>query len=270
MTYSLQLTASENKGFYLLIFIVGLAVGLLSTVVGMGGGIVMVPALTALAGLAQIEAMATSLATIALISSWNTWRYHRQGLVRWQVVIWVALGSGVCASSAGVIAPNLPERVLVGLLILVLLALAWKTFRIGSISAKETGSRNKSHKTALAIGSLGGLIAGFTGIGGGGITTSLMLVTGITKNKTTVPTSNAIMVFTTSAGALTYALHGDCSWPQLGLIHADYALLLATGAVCSSFIGIRINKIIPLKIRKTILGSILLLITLRLIFQIMS
>ncbi len=254
----------------MLIFIVGLAVGLLSTVVGMGGGILMVPALTALSELPQIEAMATSLATIALIASWNTWRYHRQNLVRWRVVVWVALGSGICAAIAGLIAPNLPEKVLVGLLILVLLMLAWKTFRIGKVEAKENSDKTKKHVTALAIGSFGGLIAGFTGIGGGGITTSLMLVTGITKNRTTVPTSNAIMIFTTAAGALTYALHGSSSWPRLGLIHADYSLLLAAGAVCSSFIGIRINQIIPLKVRKTLLGCILLLIALRLIFQIIS
>jgi len=249
------------------IFIIGLAVGLLSTVVGMGGGILMVPALTTISGLPQIEAMATSLATIALVSSWNTWRYHRQKMVRWRVVIWVALGSGVCASIASFIAPNLPEKVLIGLLVLVLLILAWKTFRIGSVKAKENTDKTKKNIIALAIGSLGGLIAGFTGIGGGGITTSLMLVTGITKNRVTVPTSNAIMIFTTSAGAITYALHGNCNWPQLGLIHADYSLLLAAGAVCSSFIGIRLNQIIPLKIRKTILGFILLFIALRLIFQ---
>jgi uncharacterized membrane protein YfcA len=233
----------------------------------MGGGILMVPALTTISGLPQIEAMATSLATIALVSSWNTWRYHRQKLVCWRVVIWVALGSGICASIAGFIAPKLPEKVLVGLLILVLLMLAWKTFRIGSVEAKKSDDKTKNHTIALAIGSLGGLIAGFTGIGGGGITTSLMLVTGITKNRTTVPTSNAIMVFTTAAGAITYALHGDCSWPQVGLIHADYSLFLATGAIISSFIGIRLNQIIPLKVRKTVLGCILLFIALRLLFQ---
>jgi uncharacterized membrane protein YfcA len=250
-----------------LIFIVGLSVGLLSTVVGMGGGILMVPALTAIAGLPQIEAMATSLATIALVSSWNTWRYHRQDLVRWHIVIWVAMGSGICAAIAGFIAPNLPEKVLVGLLILVLLILAWKTFRIGTINATENTDKKNRHIQALGIGSLGGLIAGFTGIGGGGITTSLMLVTGITKNRTTVPTSNAIMIFTTAAGAISFALNGSCDWPRLGLIHADYSLLLATGAVISSFIGIRINHMIQLKTRKTILGFILLFIALRLIFQ---
>ena len=249
------------------IFIVGLAVGLLSTVVGMGGGILMVPALTALAELPQIEAMATSLGTIALIAIWNTWRYHRQKLVRWQVVIQVALGSGLFAAIAGFIAPSLPEQVLVLLLIIVLLLLAWKTFRIDTINTRGNPNRTNSPIKAFGIGSLSGMIAGFTGIGGGGITTSLMLVTGITKNKTTVPTSNAIMIFTTSAGAISFALNGSCTWPRLGLIHADYSLLLATGAIISSFAGIRINHKIKLKHRKTILGFILLLIALRLIFQ---
>jgi uncharacterized membrane protein YfcA len=252
----------------MMIFIVGLAVGLLSTVVGMGGGILMVPALTALAGLPQIEAMATSLGTIALISLWNTWRYHRQELVRWNVVVWVAAGSGLCAATAGAIAPYLPEKILIGLLISVLLALAWKTFRLGPVSAKKRAEKPDNKIAALSIGSLGGLIAGFTGIGGGGITTSLMLVTGITGNRTTVPTSNAIMIFTTTAGAIAFALNGNSNWPRLGLIHADYTLLLATGAIISSFLGIYLGQKIHLKTRKTILGFILLIIALRLLLQI--
>lgn len=251
----------------MLIFVVGLTVGLLSTVIGMGGGILMVPALTALAGLPQIEAMATSLGTIALISAWNTWRYHRLGLVRWKVVVWIAISSGLCAAAAGTIAPYLPEKVLIGLLILVLLALARKTFQLRPVSVKEATDKTTNKIASLSIGSLGGLIAGFTGIGGGGITTSLMLVSGITENRTTVPTSNAIMIFTTTAGALAFALNGSWTWPRLGLIHADFTLLLATGAIISSFIGIHLNQLIQLKTRKTILGYILLSIALRLIYQ---
>ena len=250
-----------------LIFIVGLSVGLLSTVVGMGGGILMVPVLTALAGLPQIEAMATSLATIALVSSWNSWRYHRQNLVRWKVVAWVAMGSGVCAAIASSISPNLPEEVLIGLLFVVLLILAWKTFHIGTIRTQKSTDATTNHIFALSIGSLGGLIAGFTGIGGGGITTSLMLLSGVTENRTTVPTSNAIMIFTTTAGAISFALNGSCEWPRLGLIHADYSLFLATGAIISSFLGIYISQFIQLKTRKTILGFILLFIALRLLLQ---
>ena len=244
---------------------VGLAVGLLSTVFGLGGGILMVPILTAVANLTQIEAMATSLGTIVLVSIWNTWRYHRKGLVVWQTVLWVALSSGICAALAARLAPLLPEKSLVGFMLLILLILAWKTFRLGTIAEKER--KTSGHQTALGIGSLSGLVAGFTGIGGGGVTTPLMLVAGLVKNRSAAPTSNAIMIFTAGAGALAYALNGACNWPRLGLIQADYSLLLGLGAIISSFAGMRINHLIKLKLRKTILGFILLLIALRLFIQ---
>ena len=251
----------------MLIFIVGLAVGLLSTVFGLGGGVLMVPALTALAGLSQVEAMATSLGTIVIVSAWNSWRYHRQKLVIWRAVLWIASGSASCAAIAGFIAPLIPEKILIGILFLVLLGLTWKTFSLGSIEVRDGTEKTTTRTSSFAIGSLSGLIAGFTGIGGGGITTPLMLVTGIARNRTAAPTSNAIMMFTAAAGSLAYAFHGSCTWPRIGLIQADYSLLLAAGAIISSFIGIRLNQIVPLKVRKKVLGYILLFIALRLIFQ---
>ncbi len=247
---------------------VGLEVGLLSTIFGLGGGIIMVPVLTAAANLTQVEAMATSLATIVLVSIWNTWRYQRKGLIIWRAVFWVALGSGICAALAARLAPLLPEKILVGFMLLILLVLTWKTFRIGTIAEKER--KASGHQTALGIGSLSGLVAGFTGIGGGGVTTPLMLVAGLVKNRSAAPTSNAIMIFTAGAGALAYALNGACDWPRLGLIQADYSLLLGLGAIISSFAGMKINHLIKLKLRKTILGFILLFIALRLSIQLLT
>ena len=46
------------------LLILGMVVGVLSTMMGIGGGIVLVPALTILFGLSQSEAQGTSLATI--------------------------------------------------------------------------------------------------------------------------------------------------------------------------------------------------------------
>ncbi len=228
----------------------------------------MVPVLTAVANLTQVEAMATSLGTIVLVSIWNTWRYQQKGLIIWRAVLWVALGSGICAALAARLAPLLPEKILVGFMLLILLVLAWKTFRIGTIAEKER--KTSGHQTALGIGSLSGLVAGFTGIGGGGVTTPLMLVAGLVKNRSAAPTSNAIMIFTAGAGALAYALNGACDWPRLGLIQADYSLLLGLGAIISSFAGMQINHLIKLKLRKTILGFILLFIALRLFIQLIA
>ena len=252
----------------MLIFVVGLAVGLLSTIFGLGGGIIMVPVLTAIANLSQVEAMATSLGTILLVSIWNTWLYNRKGLVLWRTVLWVAIGSSICAALAARIAPLLPEKGLVGFMLIILLILAWKTFTIGTITDKKR--ENSGHKNALGIGSLSGLVAGFTGIGGGGVTTPLMLVAGLVKNRSAAPTSNAIMIFTAGAGAIAYALNGTCDWPRLGLIQADYSLLLGSGAIISSFVGMKVNHLLKLKLRKTILGFILLFISLRLFIQLLS
>lgn len=49
--------------------LVGAAVGVLSGVLGIGGGIILVPALVLLFGLSQAEAQGTSLATIPLVRS---------------------------------------------------------------------------------------------------------------------------------------------------------------------------------------------------------
>lgn len=227
----------------------------------------MVPVLTTVTNLSQVEAMATSLGTIAIISTWNTWRYNQRGLISWRVVLWVALGSGLCAALAARTAPLLPEKVLVGIMLMVLLALTWETFKLGLV--KEKKQESKSYLSTLAIGSLSGLIAGFTGIGGGVVTTPMMLTAGLVKNHTSAPTSNAVMIFTAGAGALAYTLNGLPDWPKLGLIRADYSLFMAFGAITSSFIGIRINHLIELKLRKTILGFILLFIALRLSYQLL-
>ncbi len=245
----------------------GLMVGLISTVFGIGGGILMVPLLTAITPLSQIEAMATSLTTVAIVTSWNTWRYHRQGLVLWKVAGLVVLGSAICSAIAAYVATFLPEKLLVGFMLTFLLFLAWKTFGVKEIKA---GEKPAGPVAAFGIGALCGTIAGLVGIGGGSITTPLLIVAGLVKNRTAAPTSNAIMICTAGAGALTYAFRGPFSWPHLGLVQLHYALLMAAGAITSSFIGIKINSRIRLSHRRTILAGILLLISLRLAFQLLN
>ena len=64
------------------LLLVGLAAGFLSSMVGIGGGIVIVPALVFFFGFAQKEAQGTSLALlsipVAFVAAYN---YHKQGQV---------------------------------------------------------------------------------------------------------------------------------------------------------------------------------------------
>jgi hypothetical protein len=274
----------------LAVLLIGMTAGILSTVFGLGGGVVMVPVLTLVTTIGHLEAMATSLGAIFFIAIWNTLNYTRRGLVVWSVVGWLALGSGSFSFSAACIAPHLPERWLVAIMMGFLGYLAVRTFMIGPVMARGTGvvtapgaaaepavsgsaggAEQKRIHPALSfgIGALSGTVSGFTGIGGGGVTTPLMLVAGLVENRTAAPTSNAVMIFTAGAGAFSYAFTaGGLGYPCTGLIHLDYSLLLAAGAVLSSYGGMRLNNIVSLHVRKIILGAILVLITIRLGWQV--
>jgi uncharacterized membrane protein YfcA len=70
------------------------------------------------------------------------------------------------------------------------------------------------------------------------------------------------MIFTAGAGALTYASRG-----MIGTTQLQFSLLMALGAILSSFIGVRINQHLGIRPRRLMLGIILLLITLRLAWQ---
>lgn len=70
---------------------VGLIAGFLSSMVGIGGGIVIVPALVFLVGLTQKEAQGTSLALlsmpVAFVAAYN---YHKAGHVNWKMALLLA------------------------------------------------------------------------------------------------------------------------------------------------------------------------------------
>jgi uncharacterized protein len=72
---------------------IGVAAGLLSGLLGVGGGIVMVPLLVAVAGLTQHEAHATSLAAIAPIAAVGALRFALAGSVDLGVAVLLAAGS---------------------------------------------------------------------------------------------------------------------------------------------------------------------------------
>ena len=77
-----------------LIFIgIGLIAGVLSGVFGIGGGVVIVPSLILLAGLAPIAATGTSLAALLLpVGALGAWEYYRKGHLNIGAALWIALG----------------------------------------------------------------------------------------------------------------------------------------------------------------------------------
>ncbi len=74
-----------------LLLLIGLLAGLLSGFVGVGGGIIMVPALVWLMGYGQHQAQGTSLAVLVLpVVAVAAWNYHRQHPLDWRAVALIA------------------------------------------------------------------------------------------------------------------------------------------------------------------------------------
>ncbi|MER3480102.1 MAG: permease [Meiothermus sp.] len=102
--------------------LIGLFAGLLSGLVGIGGGVIVVPALILLLGLDQRTATGSSLAALLLpVGILGVLAYAREGAVRWPVAALVATGLLLGTYFGARLAWRIPEEALrVGLALLLI------------------------------------------------------------------------------------------------------------------------------------------------------
>src|SRR3954452_3645806 len=94
------------------LLLLGVAVGVLGGMLGIGGGIVLVPALIFLFGLSQTEAQGTSLATIPFGAIIAAMVYNQSAPLRVNVVVAIAMGFVVGAYLGAKLVPHVPEAAL--------------------------------------------------------------------------------------------------------------------------------------------------------------
>jgi len=114
---------------HILLVLVGLFAGTMSGLLGIGGGIIMVPAMIIAAGLTAVEARGTSLAVIVGSSISGAVSHYKRGniIVRTALITGLA---GVPATYLGIyLSQNLPERISVTLFAAILLVIAFTQFR---------------------------------------------------------------------------------------------------------------------------------------------
>ena len=77
---------------FIVLIIIGLLAGILSGLVGVGGGIIMIPLLIILLGLTQHQAQGTALfAMLPPIGILAAMNYFKQGFVKWEYAVVIAL-----------------------------------------------------------------------------------------------------------------------------------------------------------------------------------
>ena len=109
----------------------GLFVGFLSGLLGLGGGIVVVPALIFLLGMTQKTAQGMSLAIMVPMAIMGAARYywHDRSAMDWHIVgilmIAAVVGTNIGSNVAFSLSPVLLRRIFAGIMILVGLKMFW-------------------------------------------------------------------------------------------------------------------------------------------------
>jgi uncharacterized membrane protein YfcA len=97
---------------YVLAMVLGFGGGVVGGMLGVGGGILFVPALTIFLGEPQLEAEATSLVAIVPVAILGAWRQHGYGNVRPRDGLLIGVLSPVGVVAGVVVANAVSQRVL--------------------------------------------------------------------------------------------------------------------------------------------------------------
>ena len=115
----------HNQGMTILAILIGLATGVLSGLIGLGGGVFIVPALVYLFKMSQHQAQGTSLATLLLpIGLLGFLEYYRQGHVDLRIAALIAVGFVIGVYGGARWALTIPEVALRRVFAVVLVAVA--------------------------------------------------------------------------------------------------------------------------------------------------
>ena len=115
-----------NTTHLIILIIVGVLSGMLAGIFGVGGAIIVIPALMFFLGMDQHDAQGTSLAfmlpPVGILATWNYWK---EGHVNWKVALVLSLTFVVGAYLGSHVSINLSDKLLrklFGILMIVVAA----------------------------------------------------------------------------------------------------------------------------------------------------
>ncbi len=263
---------------YMIIIFLGFAIGFLSSFFGIGGGSLMVPVLYLLyPRLPASIIIPVSLGTIFIITTINTTRFYKLGLLPPKNII---KNFFITCSIGGLLGANLlyitdtaTTKKIMGIVIFISML---KIVIPKSINRKTTEPSNPSGKLMATTGFLGSLISSLTGLGGGIVFTPMLINIVKLPLKMVTPYSNLAMMVATFIGVIPHLFkhHSQSIVFEseilnglfVGNVNFGIILILVVGAFVSSKLGIKFNSSISEKKKKYILSSLLLVLSVKMIF----
>ena len=262
----MPLTTFDTVG----ILVTGLVAGLFGGLLGVGGSIIMIPALVAFfgqghrpgyAGFNQHLYQAAAMIVNIAVAIPATIRHTRAGAVVPRVVrsmlpaallgvvagVWLSNARAFREGMADTPGPVLLGRVMAVFLLYVIVMNIARMFRRARDPHAPLILRHVSSGRCTGVGLAMGLVAGLLGVGGGALAVPLQQVVLKLRLRNCIANSAAVMCFT----ALVGAVYKNLSLPQHGLA-IDRSLLLAAlfipPAVIAAWAGSHLTHRLPVRL----------------------
>jgi uncharacterized membrane protein YfcA len=273
-----SITAHE---FTLIVFLISISAGLLGALTGLGGGIVVTPALTLLLGVDIRYAIGASLVSVVATSSGAAAAYVRDGLSNIRIGMFLEVATTIGAICGAFLASKTPTNALAIIFGLVLLHSAWQVvqarkqqnrdlkedpiaerLRLGGMfrSSGGTIAYQVSHpKSGFGLMYVAGAVSGLLGIGSGALKVIAMdRIMGI-PFKVSTATSSFMIGVTGVASAAIYL--------KRGYVHPLIALPVMLGVLVGSTLGARLLPHLPVKTLRLVFAIAVAIIVVQMIAQ---
>ena len=223
---------------WLILAIAGVFSGVLSGLLGIGGGFIIVSFLVAL-GYAPIQAVATSSLVIVLSSSTGSFYNWRSGYLDLKRVVYIAIPAIIAAQLGVYLAVKIPDYVLLGIFSLFLITNIFLIQLRRKLVAQNKQSNNFLNPVVsrIATGSIAGFLAGLLGVGGGAIMVPLQMLLLNEDIKVAIRTSLGVIVAATISSCIVHATQGNVLYLE--------GVTLGVGGMIGSQLGTRVLPKLP-------------------------
>ncbi|MBI1673529.1 sulfite exporter TauE/SafE family protein [Shewanella sp. DW31] len=260
----------------LLVFFICLAlgafVGFMAGLLGIGGGLIVVPALLYIlpsVGISSTQlphiAIATSLAAIILTSISSARAHHKRGNVPWNLFKSMLPGLIIGALASGFIAERIPaDKLQQGFAIFVILM----TIQMAYPVKAESNRQLPNSVVLFVVSAFVAVLAGLTGIGGGILIVPFLTFYGL-QMRQAVGFSAAMGFLISLSGSFGYIIAGmntpELPYGTLGYIYLPALFGLVITSVLMAPVGVKAASTWPTSVLKKIFALLLLCVGLKLI-----
>ena len=210
----------------------GFAAGLLGSIIGLGGGIIIVPVLTFF-GFSPALASSNSIFAVFSNAIASSISYAKQRRIEYSIGLKLGLLSIPGTVVGAFISSDITPSIFKILFALILISASIYIFSKRKIEQKNYNLSKQIMILAIGASFFAGIISGLFGVGGGIIFVPLMVVAMGLSMKNAAPTSQFILLFASASALVTHTLLG----------HPDFyqALLLSVGAFVGGLVGARLS-----------------------------